>query len=363
MKILILANDSTYTYNLRKSIIQRLIQENNSVFFAGNLLEHTEGLIGIGCGLINIKVGRHGTNPINDITLLGRYLKLLKEEKPDAVLTYNIKPNVYGGIACSILHIPYYPNVTGLGTAVEYQGHLQKLAMHLYRLGVMKAECVFFQNQDNLDFFNLNHLLSKKSRTVLLPGSGVDLTEHPVLDYQQDGKIHFLFVARIMKEKGADIYINVAKRIWYRHPETVFHICGYCDDSKYKELLTKAQKDGYLIYHGEQQNMLPFYEKADCIVHPSYYPEGISNVLLEASASARPVITTNRSGCREVVDDGVSGYIVPTKDEKAVENAIEEFLALSFEKRKKMGLAGRKKVELEFDRKIVVNKYMQELGL
>ena len=135
-----------------------------------------------------------------------------------------------------------------------------------------------------------------------------------------------------------------------------------CDDDAYLEILKKAEADGEVIYHGEQKNMEPFFRTAHCVVHPSYYPEGMSNVLLEAAASARPVIATDRSGCRETVDDGISGFVIPIKDEKALIEALECFMGMTWEARRDMGLAGRKKVEREFDRKIVVKMVVDEVN-
>jgi len=179
-------------------------------------------------------------------------------------------------------------------------------------------------------------------------------------EYPTEGEIRFLFAARIMKEKGIDLFMAAARKF---HSENIcFEVCGSCDDERYLEMLQKAHDDGIIVYHGQQKNLNPFYERCSCFLYPSYYPEGMSNVLLEAAASGRPVITADRAGCRETVDDGVSGYIVPVNDEEAVLQAVEKFLNLSWEERKTMGLAGRAKVEREFDREIVVQKYVEEIG-
>ena len=361
-KILILANDTTYTFNLRNEIIERLVEEGYEVVVVSKALLLQDELKSLGARLIDVDTNRHGKNPFSDLSLLMRYKKIFRIEKPSVVLTYNIKPNIYGGIACRCYRIPYIPNITGLGTAVEYPGIMQKLTTYLYKIGVSKANCIMFQNEENKQFFLEHSIISEKSRARLLPGSGVSLKIHKKLDYPQEvDKIHFLFIARVMAEKGIDLYLNAAKRIYMNHKNTMFHICGRCDDDKYIQLLEEAVKSGYISYHGEQKDMIPFFQLSHCVVHPSYYPEGMSNVLLEAAAHCRPIITTDRAGCRETVEDGVSGFLIPVKDEDALVNALEKFISLRWEEKKKMGLFGREKIEAEFNRQLVVYSYLDEI--
>lgn len=358
-----MANDTTYTYNLRNEILEKLIAEGHEIVVASKLLLHQEELKTLGCRLISIETNRHGTNPISDFALLLRYRNLLISEKPDVVLSYNIKPNAYGGIACRMTRTHYLPNITGLGTALEYPGFMQMITSMLYRVGVAKADCIFFQNEENRSFFETHHMLPDDAKTSILPGSGVNLNAHRTAPYpNSDGKIRFLFIARVMREKGIDLYLAAAKRICEAHGNAEFHVCGQCDDKNYLDRLEDAEKAGYIVYHGEQKDMVPFYDAAHCIVHPSYYPEGMSNVLLEAAAHGRPIITTDRAGCRETVEDGKSGFIIPIKDEDALTDALERFLKMSWEQKRDMGLAGRAKIEREFDREIVVEKYLDEIG-
>ena len=360
-KVLLLLNDTTYAYNLRREVIQRLVADGHEVAIVCELLLLQEELRALGCRLIPVSAGRHGTNPLQDLKLMLTYMKILRQEKPDVVLSYNIKPNVYGGLACRMLGIRYMPNVTGLGTAVENPGRMQALTTRLYKWGVAGAECVFFQNSENEKFFRDRGMLSKKSRTCLLPGSGVSLEKHHVLPYEESDTVHFLFIARVMKEKGIDLYLAAAKAIHEKYGNVLFHICGMCDDEKYEDILRQAEETGYIRYHGQQKDVVPFLRQAHCLVHPSYYPEGMSNVLLEAAASARPIVATDRSGCRETVDNGVSGYVVPVQDEAALIDAVDRFMQLSWEERRAMGQAGRAKMEREFDRRIVVDLVMKEL--
>lgn len=362
-KILVLTNDTTYTYHLRYELLERLIAAGHDVVIACKLLSFAEELRTLGCRLVDLDTNRHGKNPVADLRLLIRYRKLLNDEKPDVVLTYNIKPNVYGSMACRMTKTHYLPNVTGLGTALEYPGLMQAITSRLYKSGIAAADCVFFQNKENRSFFETHHMLPDGAKTRILPGSGVNLNAHRTVPYPDgDGKIRFLFIARVMREKGIDLYLAAARRICEAHGNAEFHVCGQCDDGNYLDRLEEAEKAGYIVYHGEQKDMTPFYGAAHCIVHPSYYPEGMSNVLLEAAAHGRPIITTDRAGCRETVEDGKSGFIIPIKDEDALTDALERFLKMSWEQKRDMGLAGRAKIEREFDREIVVEKYLDEIG-
>lgn len=359
MKILMLANDSTYVYNLRREVIEAMLAQGWQVAVACDQKQHTEELEQMGCRLLPMTVARHGKNPLQDLALLRAYGRLLDTESPDVVLTYNIKPNVYGGIACSKRNIPYLVNVCGLGTPLENPGPLQVLTVELYKRGLQKAACVFFQNQENEEFFNARHMAP--GRHHLLPGSGVNTACFSVLPYPKSNTIDFLFISRVMKEKGIDQYLEAAQVIHARHPETVFHIVGGCDDESYLKTLAEMEASGVICYHGQQPSVLPFQKISACTIHPTYYPEGMSNVLLESAACGRPIITTDRSGCREIIDDGVNGYICKQKDPQDLIRQIEKFLAMSWEQRRAMGLAGRAKVEREFDRQIVVDAYLDEL--
>ncbi len=362
MKITLIANDTTFIYNLRREVLAKLVEEGHQVTVLCQLRSHREALEQIGCRLYHIPIGRRNTNPWADLKLLYHFFQMLRKINPDVVFTNNIKPNVYAGIACRVLGIQYIPNITGLGTPVENPGKLQFLATRLYKYGVAGADTIFFQNDENMRFFEQHHMMPKNSHVCLLPGSGVNLQAYPELPYSPGDVVHFLFVARLLKEKGIELYLSAAKRVAQNHPNVMFHICGGCDDPKYYERVKEAENAGYLQYHGEQKDMRPYFQMAHCVVHPSYYPEGMSNVLLEAAASGRPVIATDRSGCRETVDAGKSGYLIPIKDEEALVAALEDFLGLTWEEREALGHAGRIKMEHEFDRQMVVQKYMVALG-
>lgn len=359
MRILVLANNDLGLYNFRKELIEKLIELNSEVYISlpqgPKILELKE----LGCQYIETAVDRRGINPIKDLKLLLKYIKIIRNIKPDYVLTYTIKPNIYGGIACRITKTKQIANITGLGTALENKGILQKTAIALHRIALKKVKCCFAQNQANLEFLQKQKIARNKLK--LIPGSGVNLDRFKLLDYPKESEpIEFLFISRIMKEKGIDQYLETAEYIKNKYPNTKFHILGFCEQ-EYNEKLNEFQNKNIIEYHGRQDNITPFMQKASCIIHPTYYPEGMSNVLLEACASGRPIITTNRAGCREIVDNGINGYVIKEKDSKDLIEKVEKFINLSNEEKKQMGLAGRRKVEKEFDRNTVVQAYMNEI--
>lgn len=357
-KILFLVNHDVVIYNFRLELVEQLIESGHQVVISSPYGDRIEDLKALGCEYYDMHMTRHGMNPIKELSLISAYKKLLYKVKPDIVFSYTIKPNIYGAIACRKYHVPCVANITGLGTAVEYGGITQKIAILLYRYAFTEVQRVFFQNDENRQFFAKHRIAVEKH--ALLPGSGVNLQRFCPLSYPSDKKIEFVFISRIMKEKGIDQYLEAAEHIHNRYPDTAFHVCGFCEQA-YEEKLKDLSERGIIIYHGMVKDVRTILKDMHCTVHPTYYPEGISNVLLESLACARPIITTDRAGCREVVDDGVNGFICKQKDSVDLIKQIEKFLALSNEQRKEMGLAGRQKVEREFDRQIVVNAYLNEL--
>lgn len=358
-RVLFLVNHDVVIYNFRLELVERLLQEGYDVYVSSPYGERIEDLKELGCHYYDIRMDRHGMNPLEEIKLFHSYVKQIGEIKPDIILGYTIKPNIYGAIVAQLRHIPFVANITGLGTAVENPGVKQRLLVLLYKFAFRKVQRVFFQNEENQQFFIDNKIAI--GRHGLLPGSGVNLERFPLLEYPDDNEVvRFAFISRIMKEKGIDQYLEAAKYIKNKYPNTEFHVCGFCEE-EYEGQLEELSEKGIVIYHGMIRDVSAFLKDIHCVVHPTYYPEGISNVLLEACASGRPIITTDRAGCREVVEDGMNGYMIQQRDEKGLIEAMEKFLQLEFEERKKMGLGAREKVEQQFDRQVVVEAYMKEI--
>ena len=358
-KILIMVNRDFVLYNFRIELVERLLKEKYKVYICLPYGEKVDEMIKIGCKFIPVNIDKRGTNPFRDIKLIKDYFTIFRKIKPDIILLYTTKVCIYGGIVAGLMKIPYLENISGLGTAVENKSAIQNFMIMLYKLAVKKADRVFFQNKENMKFFK-NHKIKCKN-IKLIPGSGVNLERwHPMPYPDEKNGVHFLFIARVIKEKGIEEYLACAKYIRKKYPETVFHVLGPCDGD-YKNILKSYQKNGIIKYHGMVQDTREFLEFSHCTIHPSFYPEGISNVLLESAACCRPIITTDRSGCADTVDDGISGFVFPQKNTNALIDRVEKFLALTNEQKKIMGLAGRKKVEKEFDRQIVVEAYMKEV--
>lgn len=368
MRVLILANNDVGLYKFRKELLEELLHPGSyiegrmakpcMVYIALPDGEFVSEFKNMGCKFINTPIDRRGVNPVTDLKLMAMYRTILKKVNPDIVFGYTIKPNVYGGIICATRNIPYVCNITGLGTAVEKRGMLQFTTLNLYRLALRKAKTVFFQNSENERFFTEHKLCIGKHK--MLPGSGVNLEYYKPIDYPSDNTIEFVFVARIMREKGIEQYLEAAKYIRKKYPHSKFHVCGFCEQD-YEDKIQALEEDETIIYHGLVSDMREVYAQVHCTIHPTYYPEGLSNVLLESAATARPIITTNRPGCQEVIKEGENGYLVNEQDTQDLIEKIEKFIKLSWDEKRQMGISGRRKVELEFDRKIVVQRYLEEL--
>jgi galacturonosyltransferase len=234
---------------------------------------------------------------------------------------------------------------------------MQKISIILYKVAFKKVNCIFFQNTENRQFFIDNNIAVDKHR--LIPGSGVNLEQFQVLEYPPKNFIEFVFISRIMKQKGIDEYLESADYIRRKYPNTKFHICGFCEE-EYEGKLKKLQDQGIIEYHGMMRDVRTILEKTHCIVHPSYH-EGMANALLESAASGRPVSASNISGCLETFDEGISGFGFEVKNTTDLIDKLIKFIELSYEQKKAMGIAGRKKMEKEYDRNIVVKAYIEEI--
>lgn len=358
MKILIATNHSYMFYRFRKELVETLMQE-HEVILSTPFVGHEDNLKAMGLRCINTEIDRRSINPFKDMKLLKTYRKMLDDIQPDLVITYSIKPNVYMGSACKAKGIPYVTNVQGLGTAFE-KPVLSSVVSVMYRSALHKAKTVFFENEENAQFFLHQNIISAQQMKVL-PGAGINLDEYPYVPMQDDGVCSFLFVGRIMKEKGVYEFFTAAKTIKAEFGEEVaFDVVGFYEDA-YKETVDWLVADGVIRFHGFQTDVHPFYEAANCVVLPSYH-EGMSNVLLEAAATGRPLITSDIPGCREAVEDGVSGYICPAKDADALYDAMQRFVELPESWRAEMGCRGRERMEKRFSKDAVIAETMKWLG-
>ncbi len=357
-KILILTNHSYMLYRFRLELIQALMKS-HEVVLSMPFVGHEEDFQALGLRCIETDIDRRGINPATDLRLFHTYQRLLKEEKPDLVITYSIKPNIYGGLACRIAGVPYCANVQGLGTAFQRKGLAQFVTV-LYKLALGKARTVFFENRENAEEFCRRGILSAGKETVL-PGAGINLERYSYVPYPENKAVHFLYLGRIMKEKGMDELFEAMRRLREKFGAgMVLDIVGFFDDEGYKAQVDQLVAEGIAVYHGFQSDPLPYYAAADCVVLPSYH-EGMSNVLLEAAATGRPVITSDIPGCREAVEDGKTGLLCKARDCASLYEQMARMAETSPAERQAMGLAAHEKMVQEFDKHLVVEKTMASL--
>ena len=357
--VLVLTNKISGLHSFRKEVIKAIVDAGYEVYISEpDDDERVKYFESIGCHILKTTFNRRGMNPVADIKLMLNYRKMIRQLKPVAVLTYTIKPNVYGGMACRLTHTPQLANVTGLGDAIENGGWLKKLTVNLYKIGLGKAKRVFFQNQSNRELCISLGVANDES--VLLPGSGVNLQHHVMQIYPPDeGIVRFLFIGRLLIDKGIEEYFAAARKLRAKYPNTEFQILGRVD-GPYQQQLEELVKEGIVTHYGETTDVRPYFKAVECTVMPSYH-EGMSNVNLESAANGRPAITTNVPGCRETVDDGITGFYVEAKSTESLAEAMERFINLPYSQKVEMGRNARKKVEREFDRQIVVDAYMKEI--
>ena len=357
MRILIIANDDGGLYCFRKMLLEQLLNH-DEVYIAVPQGKFVKDLVAMGCNFINTDIDRRGINPIIDFKLFLYYKNIITLIKPDLVMTYTIKPNIYGCLAARLAGIPYIVNITGLGTAFQNNNWIRKLCVFLYKLSLKNARAVLFENKENLQIF-IDESIISKSQSKLLNGAGVDTEYFCLQEYPKDELTKFLFVGRIMREKGVNELFEVMDKLYSEGTKLELHVLGEYEED-YRCIIDKYTKVGWLKYHGFQKDVRPFIAECHCFVLPSWH-EGMANTNLECAASGRPVITSNIHGCMEAVDDGISGFLVRRKDSKDLYNVMNKFLDLSYEDRVLMGKLGREKMKSEFDKRIVVADTMRIL--
>ncbi len=351
MNILIIANNDVGLYQFRKDLIKELLKD-NQVHIALPYGEKVDDLVQFGCKFIDTPLERRGMNPLKDFGLFKLYKKIIKDVKPDLVITYTIKPNIYGGLACRMAGIPYVVNITGLGTAFQKEGLLKTFVVILYKIALKKVGVCFFENVENQQIFLENKIVPKEKTHVLM-GAGVNTEQFSLLSYPKDSEqTKFLFVARVMQEKGIDELFEAMKKLLADGINCHLDVVGMCEED-YTPILEQYQNEGWLTYHGFQRDVRPFIEASHCFVLPSWH-DGMANTNLECASCGRPVITTNIHGCMESVEEGVSGFLVEKQNVQSLYETMKKFCFISAEEREAMGLAGRKRMLAIFDKRAVV---------
>lgn len=365
--VALITNHDDDVYCFRKELIEGMEKEGFHVLVSCPYGEKIKLMEDMKFKHDNVYIDRRGTNPISDFKLMIYYRKMMCRYRPDVVLTYTSKPNVYASLAAASLGIPYINNVTGLGSVLTMGKAMRMFVMTLFKIAFRKSSCIFFQNEDNMKLAIEQGMVHGKYQ--LIPGSGVNVERFPLQKYPEGGDgvtgetVVFNYIGRVLRDKGVDDYIEAAKRIKKSYPNTEFNIIGFIEPTEkhYEKELKELEIQEIIKYRGQQKDVRPFIARAHAIIHPSTYGEGMSNVLLENASSGRFIITTDNPGCKETLEDGITGFRYHGGNVDELVEKIEEFLSMDNENRKAMGRKGREYVKQNFSRDIVVNAYIEKI--
>jgi glycosyltransferase involved in cell wall biosynthesis len=365
-RILISINTSWNIYHFRAPLIRALKEKDYQVITAAPEDAYTARLKTIVDRHINLSMQNAGTSLWQDALLFCRYLWLLHTVKPDVILTYTIKPNIYAAFAARLLGIPIINNVSGLGTVFIHNNWLTHVAKMLYRWAFLHSSCVFFQNPEDRDLFVKMKLVSAE-KAALLPGSGIDLDYFcPAKEEQKNSEpICFVLIARMLWDKGVGEFVEAASIVKATYPQTVFRLVGPRGVQN-KTSIPDAVIDQWVAekkieYLGERSDIREVMRAHDCVVLPSYR-EGMSRVLLEGAGVGKPLIATDVPGCKHVVEQGKNGFLCRVRDAQDLSKAMIEFIKLTPEQRTQMGRESRAKAEREFDQRLVLDSYLQKIA-
>ncbi len=358
-KVLILSNHFITLYNFRKELISELVKSGHEVFISMPENEDNKYFSDMGCKIIETSVDRRGINPVKDLGLVLKYIKIIKDVGPSIIFSYTIKPNIYGSIASNITKNKQISNITGTGGTFLKKNFVSEIAKYLYKISIKRSYKVFFQNSGDKDFFIENKMV--RDNYAMLPGSGVNLEQYKVAELPSCESINFIFIGRIMKIKGIEQYLECAKFIKEKYLKANFYIAGFIEEDRYKGIINDYNNKGIINYIGFQKDIKSWIQKSHCTVLPSHGGEGVPNVLLESSAMGRICIASNINGSNDVVIDGETGYLFETGNAMDLIKVAEEFLNLDSKSMLNMGLAARKKVERDFNREIIIRSYLEQV--
>uniref|UniRef100_UPI0035CBA9CD glycosyltransferase family 4 protein n=1 Tax=uncultured Sphingomonas sp. TaxID=158754 RepID=UPI0035CBA9CD len=362
--IILSINTSWNLVNFRSNLIARLQREGFEVVALSPTDEHRAALVALGVRHIAIDIDSKGLSPVRDIALAAQYLRVFARERPVAFLGWTIKPNVYGSLAAHALGIPVINNISGLGTAFIKVNLLTRLVKLLYRLALMRSATVFFQNRHDQDLFVAQRLV-RRARTALLPGSGIDLAHFEAVPAAPDGPFTFLLVARLLRDKGVVEFVEAARIVRRTRPDVAFHLLGFLDVANRTAIarddVDRWQQEGIVRYLGAATDVRPHLASASVVVLPSYR-EGMPRSLLEAAATAKPLIATDVPGCTEIARDGENAILCQPRDAASLAAAMLAMLALDPGERAKMGARSREIAEREFDVAVVEARYLDAIA-
>lgn len=361
MRIAIVLNTSWNIYNFRFGLVKALLAEGHEVVAIAPEDKYSASLVELGCEFYPVKMQNKGSNPFKDLGYMWQLYRIYRKSKPDVVLQFTIKPNIYGTLAAFPLRKLIINNVCGLGTVFLHDNFTAKIARSLYRLSFLLPNRVFFQNEDDLHLF-VEKKLIKEHITALLPGSGVPLEKFQPSPFQRNEQFTFLMVSRLLYDKGVCEYIDAIRLLRKEGKQATFQILGAIEPDANLGVpeadVAAWVKEGLIEYLGTTDNVAQYIKNADCVVLPSYR-EGTPRSLLEAASMAKPLVATNIAGCRQTIDEKINGFLCEVKDAPSLAEALQKMLELSPEALKLMGQASREKMEREFDEKIVIDKYLR----
>ena len=364
-KVIISANTSWNLVNFRAGLIRALVVAGYEVIAVAPYDNYVSKLKELGCNVVLLPIDMHGRHIGRDLLLFFRYFMIMRQHMPSIYLGFTVKPNIYGSIAAHIHGIPVVNNIGGLGAVFSRKsGWLVYLLRVLYRGALSRSHKIFFQNKDDHLKFIKERIINNQF-TDQLPGSGIDLEWFSYIPkiIGDNNEVQFLLSARMLWDKGIAEYIMAARILRIDYSNAKFILLGFLDDknpsSVSRSQVDKWVKEGIIEYYGVSDNVKIEINKVDCVVLPSYYREGVPHALLESAAVGRPIITTNSVGCRETVDDKISGYLCRPQDAVDLAEKMKLILKLDHKQRVRMGKYGREKMKYEFDEKIVIQKYLE----
>ena len=364
-RVCIAANTTWYIYNFRRRLIAELIEHGYLVTVLSPPDEYVERIVALGAQHVPLPMNNASTNPFMELITVARIVVLLWRVRPTVMVTYTPKINIYTSLASRFLGIPVIATVSGLGRAFTAGGWLEVIVRRLYWFAFYTPRVVFFQNEEDRAEFIRAGLIGK-TKTQRLPGSGVNVDHfQPTRREPGEGGFAFLLVARLLWDKGVGDFVEAARLLYAEHPAVKFRLLGFLNvknpSAVSREQIEEWRKEGVVEYLGAVDDVRGVYAEADCVVLPSYYREGVPRTLLEAASMGLPIITTNVVGCRDAVEDGVTGFLCRPKDAMDLADKMRRMLSLPSMERRRMGQVGREKMIREFDERIVIAKYLQAI--
>ncbi|MBI3221167.1 MAG: glycosyltransferase family 4 protein [Bacteroidetes bacterium] len=363
MKIAIVINTTWNIFNFRMGLLEALQSDGHEIHAISPADEYVTHLVDTGIIHHHVSISAHGSNPIKDCALLMDLMRLYIKIKPDVILHYTIKPNIYGSLAAAILKIPVVNNVSGLGSAFHRKTITYYMVQLLYKLAFINADKIFFQNNEDRNFF-VQKKLVRSAKTDLLPGSGINLRKFHPVHYQKGSPFVFLMVARLISDKGIFEYVEAIRHLRSKGYQAKFQLLGAFDakpDRAVKpEMIDAWEKEGLLEYLGVTDHVQEIMSQSHCVVLPSYR-EGTPRVLLEAGSLCKPIVATDVAGCHHVVKDGCNGFLCKPMDSIDLANKMQLILESPEEQLRKMGENGRQLIETTFDENRVIDKYRQAI--